>query len=63
MISYIFDLFYPHPPKPTFDLFLTDFHVFKVMGPLGRLCFFFCSGAGGGEGRRRLRRWPGGGRS
>ena len=25
MFSCIFDLFYPHPPKPTFDLFLTNF--------------------------------------
>ena len=35
----IFDLFYPHPPKPTFDLFLTYFNVFGVSGPLGGLCF------------------------
>ena len=33
----IFDLFYPHPPKPTFDLFLTYFNVFGVSGPLGGL--------------------------
>ena len=32
-----FDLFYPRPPKPTFDLFLTYFKVFGVSGPLGRL--------------------------
>ena len=32
MISCIFDLFYPHPPKPTFDLFLTYFNVFGVSG-------------------------------
>ena len=42
----IFDLFYPRPPKPTFDLFLTYFNVFGVWGPLGRLllhnsCVFF----------------------
>ena len=37
MISCIFDLFYPHPPKPTFDLFLTYFNVFGVSGPLGGL--------------------------
>ena len=33
----IFDLFYPCPPKPTFDLFLTYFNVFGISGPLGRL--------------------------
>ena len=32
-----FDLFYPHPSKPTFDLFLTYFNVFGASGPLGRL--------------------------
>ena len=32
-----FDLFYPHPPKPTFDLFLTYFNVFGVSGLLGGL--------------------------
>ena len=37
MISCIFDLLYPHPPKPTFDLFLTYFNVFGVSGPLGGL--------------------------
>ena len=37
MISCIFDLFYRHPPKPTFDLFLTYFNVFRVSGLLGRL--------------------------
>ena len=35
--SPIFDLFYPHPPKPTFDLFLTYLNVFGASGPLGRL--------------------------
>ena len=37
MFSCIFDLFYPHPSKPTFDLCLTHFNVFGVSGPLGRL--------------------------
>ena len=31
----IFDLFYPRPPKPTFDLFLTYFNVLGVSRPLG----------------------------
>ena len=33
----IFDLFYPHAAKPTFDLFLTYFNVFGVSGLLGGL--------------------------
>ena len=33
----IFDLFYPHPAKPTFDLFLTYFNVFGISGLLGGL--------------------------
>ena len=37
MISCIFDLVYPRPPKPTFDLFLTYFNVLGVSGPLGGL--------------------------
>ena len=37
MIYCMFDLFYPHPPKPTFDLFLTYFNVLGVSGPLGGL--------------------------
>ena len=37
MISCIFDLFYPHPPKPTLDLLLTYFNIFGVSGPLGGL--------------------------
>ena len=32
-----FDLFYPHPPKPTLDLFWTYFKVFGVSGLLGGL--------------------------
>ena len=36
MISYMFDLFNPQCPKP-FDLFLTNFDVFGVRGPLGVL--------------------------
>ena len=33
----IFDLFYPHAAKPTFDLFWTYFNVFGVSGLLGGL--------------------------
>ena len=36
MFSCIFDIFYPNPPGPTFDLFLTYFNYFGVSGPLGR---------------------------
>ena len=43
MISCIFDLFYPHPPKPTFDLLLTYFNVFGVSGLLGGLLLLKCS--------------------
>ena len=32
----IFDLFYPNPSGPTFDLFLAYFNYFGVSGPLGR---------------------------
>ena len=35
--SLVFDLFYPHRPKPHFDLFLTNFNVFGVSGLLGGL--------------------------
>ena len=42
----IFDLFYPRPPKPTFDLFLTYFNVFWVSGPLGRLLLHKARGRG-----------------
>ena len=37
MFSCIFDLFYPRPPKPTFDLFFTYCSVFGASCPLGRL--------------------------
>ena len=37
MMSCIFDLFYPHPPKPTLDPYLTNFNVFGVSGLLGGL--------------------------
>ena len=37
MISCIYELFYPHPAKPTFYLFLTHFTVFGVSGLLGGL--------------------------
>ena len=43
MISCIFGLFHPHPPKPTFDLFLTYFNVFGVSGPLGGLLLLNCT--------------------
>ena len=37
--------FFPNPPKPTFDLFLTYFHVFGVRTPLGGLLLLKCSNA------------------
>ena len=36
MFSCIFDLFYPWPPGPTFDLFLTFLNCFGASGPLAR---------------------------
>ena len=40
--SSLFDLFYPRPPKPTFDLFLTYFNVFGFWALLGRLWLLNC---------------------
>ena len=39
MISCIFNLFYPHPPKPTFDLILTYFHVLGFRALQEVFCF------------------------